>query len=195
MVSGYAIPKLVFLAFLSYILGSVPFSYIIPKLVKGKDIRNYGSGNVGTSNVTRVLGAKYGAFALLGDVGKGALATALVMQLNFPLYLGSFAVLGHISSPFLNFSGGKGVATSIGIIGVFSWKTGLILAGTWFLTLALWRIASVSSLTTLASSPIFIWVFGKPAVLFYSTLGIAVLAFFTHRKNIVRLLSGEENKI
>lgn len=195
MVSGYAIPKLVFLAFISYILGSIPFSYIVPKLFKGKDIRNHGSGNVGTSNVTRVLGAKYGAFALLGDVGKGALATALAMQLNFPLYLGSFAVLGHIFSPFLNFSGGKGVATSIGIIGVFSWKTGLIIAGTWFLTLAIWRIASVSSLTALASSPIYVWVFGKPPALFYSTLGIAALAFFTHRKNIARLLSGEENKI
>lgn len=195
MAAHYSIQKLILLGLASYLLGSIPFSFLISKIFKGKDIRNYGSGNVGASNVTRALGPKYGAAALTGDVGKGVLAAILVLQLNSPLYLGAFAILGHIFSPFLNFSGGKGVATSIGVISVFSWKTGLILGAIWLLTLAAWKIASLSSLTALSCSPLFIWIFGEYGSLFYSTIGIALLAFITHRNNIARLLTGEENKI
>ena len=195
MVLDYAIQKLFLLALSSYLIGAIPFSFLISKIFGGKDIRNYGSGNVGASNVARVIGVRYGVFALLADVGKGALATILMMQFNLPLFIGGFAVLGHIFSPFLKFSGGKGVATSIGVIAVFSWKTGLALGAIWLITLAIWKIASLSSLTALTSSPLLIWIFGKKGPLFYTTIGIALLAYLTHRENISRLIAGKENKI
>ncbi len=187
--------KYVAFALLAYILGSIPFSYIIPRVTKGIDIREHGSGNVGSSNVSRVCGKGAGIVALSFDVGKGAAAVFLCSIAGTPLILGCFAILGHITTPFLKFSGGKGIATSIGVFAMFSWKVGLIVAGIWIIVTVLWRIAAISSLLAVSAAPPLFLLFSGEKMVLYASVGIALLAFFTHRENIKRLIGGEENKI
>ncbi|MFP4646985.1 MAG: glycerol-3-phosphate 1-O-acyltransferase PlsY [Candidatus Acetothermia bacterium] len=183
------------MACVSYLIGSIPFSYLIPKVTRGKDIRDHGSGNIGASNVSRVCGVQYGLAALVLDVGKGAAAAGLAGLLGFPQVLGAAAILGHISTPFLGFSGGKGVATSIGVIAVFSWQTGLIAAGIWITLLALTRTASVSSIGALGLAPVVLRVLGIGDLRLWLTIGIFALIIFTHRENIARIIRGEEKTV
>lgn len=114
-----------------YLVGSIPFSFLIARLFKGVDIRQHGSGNVGATNVTRVVGRLPGALALLLDMGKGASATFLTQLYAVPIALAGLAVIGHNWSAFLKFRGGKGVATSMGILLVLSWPAFLITLGIW----------------------------------------------------------------
>ncbi|MBS3812716.1 MAG: glycerol-3-phosphate 1-O-acyltransferase PlsY [Candidatus Acetothermia bacterium] len=177
----------------AYLIGAIPFSYIVPRVFARKDIREYGSGNPGASNVARECGKTYGAASLLLDAGKGVVAVFLVAQLQAPLAIGISAVLGHVTSPFLNFSGGKGVATYLGCIFYISWPAGLIFAGVWTGALLIWNYAGLSSLLAVLTVPVTFFFCQLSVTLVWASVGSVALIYFTHRGNIRRIVEGEEN--
>lgn len=179
-----------------YLLGSIPFAYVITQAFGLGDIREVGSGNVGATNVLRTGNRYAAALTLLGDVGKGV-AAVLIARLwgDVPALIAALgAFTGHIFPIWLNFKGGKGVATCAGIIFALTWKVGLLLLATWLVVALVTRISSLAALVAAAAAPIFMWFFATPTY----ALGTAILAalvFVTHRENIARLLKGEEPKI
>jgi glycerol-3-phosphate acyltransferase PlsY len=191
----------------AYILGSVPSAVWIGKRFYGVDVREHGSRNAGATNTLRVLGAKAAIPVFAIDVAKGYAAVALSFLADYPdaspqLYnlrfaLTAAAVLGHIFPLFARFKGGKGVATLAGaVLGVYSPAVLLCLA-TFAVVFVLTRYVSMSSMTAGVALPLYtVFVFGEtyvPLVVF--CCAVAVLLIFTHRKNIKRLLRGEENRI
>ena len=183
---------------LAFIFGSIPFGYVIGKL-KGVDVRQHGSGNIGATNVSRVLGKKYGALVLFLDALKGALPVLILKILELPLEYqvlsGFFAILGHCFSPFLKFKGGKGVATGLGVFLVVSPKITLVAFFIFLLVFFLTRYVSLSSITAALSYPVIFRLFGKPSD--FTSLLIFLTAFVVvgkHYQNIVRLLKGEEKR-
>ncbi|GAB6075991.1 glycerol-3-phosphate 1-O-acyltransferase PlsY [Desulfurobacterium crinifex] len=183
---------------LAFIFGSIPFGYVIGKL-KGVDVRQHGSGNIGATNVSRVLGKKYGALVLFLDALKGSLPVLILKILNYPLeyqvLAGFFAILGHCFSPFLKFKGGKGVATGLGVFLVVSPKITLITFFIFLLVFFLTRYVSLSSITAALSYPVIFKLFGKPSD--FTSLLIFLTAFVVvgkHYQNIIRLLKGEEKR-
>lgn len=188
--------SLLFLASLAaYLIGAIPFSYVIPRVLLNTDIRQHGSGNPGASNVSRVCGKGYGALALILDVGKGALAAFLVQQVGLSPLVGFLSILGHILNPFLGFSGGKGVATSFGVVSFVFWPAGVVFAAIWALVFLVWNIAGLSSLMAISSVPLVFYLFTGPDPLFWAALALVLLIFFTHRGNLARLIKGEERKV
>jgi acyl phosphate:glycerol-3-phosphate acyltransferase len=200
----------------AYLLGSFPTGYIAAKQLKGIDIRQVGSGSTGATNVLRTLGKGPGAFVLLVDCLKGVLAIALVYWLfsfapiqnlipstvDISLWQpwmitlsGLFAILGHSKSIFLGFSGGKSVATSLGILLAMNWQVGLATAGVFALVIAISRIVSLSSISGAIAVPILMLVLHQPLpyILFGFAGGLYVI--LRHRANIERLLAGVEPKI
>lgn len=205
---------------LSYLIGSIPSSMLIARYVKGIDIRQYGSGNAGGTNVWRVIGWKYGILVILLDALKGILAVVLVARLhygNFPfnnitpfddftlvqIIAGTSAVLGHIWSVFANFKGGKGIATGMGILIVIVTIDLLVALGVFFIVVAVSRYVSLGSMLATISIPLTMIirenVFNAHVSSYYTLLpfliALTVVIIFTHRKNIVRLINGSENKI
>ncbi|AFZ23706.1 acyl-phosphate glycerol-3-phosphate acyltransferase [Cylindrospermum stagnale PCC 7417] len=200
----------------AYLLGSFPTGYIAVKQLKGIDIREVGSGSTGATNVLRTLGKGPGALVLLVDCLKGVLAIALVYWLfNFApsqnlilptvdvalwkpwlvISAGSAAIIGHSKSIFLGFSGGKSVATGVGILLAMSWQVGLATVGVFAAVVAISRIVSLSSIAGAIAVPIFmiIWRQPLPYILFGAVGGLYVI--LRHRSNIERLLAGTEPKI
>lgn len=180
-----------------YLVGSLPFSYLVARL-KRIDIRQHGSGNVGATNVTRVVGVGYGVLALIGDVGKGIVAAWLVGALSVPLWLSGLAVVGHNWSIWLRFSGGKGVATTIGLLLVFSWPTLLMTVALWVVTVLLTRYVAVGSMVALLSVPFVLYFFEAPSVDWelvglFGALGL--MTVWQHRSNIQRIMRGEESRV
>ncbi|MFQ6118128.1 MAG: glycerol-3-phosphate 1-O-acyltransferase PlsY [Candidatus Bipolaricaulia bacterium] len=178
-------------AIIFYALGAIPFSYLIVRLVKGVDIRDYGSGNVGATNVGRVLGWRYHLLALALDLGKGLAAAALALHWDLPILLAGLAVVGHDWSIFLRFSGGKGVATSLGVLAVLSWPALLIALAIWGLLAWRTRFVSIASMGALLYAPLFIWLFNRDLWATVLMLALALLAIYRHRGNIARLRRGE----
>ncbi|MBQ8800305.1 MAG: glycerol-3-phosphate 1-O-acyltransferase PlsY [Lachnospiraceae bacterium] len=189
---------------LGYAIGCISTGYIVGKAQK-VDIRKYGSGNVGTTNALRTLGKKAALITLLGDVLKCAIPVILIKYVFFKelpetdllgLYTALGAVLGHTFPFYLKFKGGKGIAVLVGTILTFDWRIFLICVATFFLILALTRFVSLGSLVM--EVEFVIWVAltrpGDWHMLALSAV-FAVLAFYTHRENIKRLLHGTENKI
>lgn len=189
---------------LGYAFGCISTGYIVGKTQK-VDIRKYGSGNVGTTNALRTLGKKAALITLLGDVIKCALPVVLIKFVVFKempetdllgLYTALGAVLGHTFPFYLKFKGGKGIAVLVGTILTFDWRIFLICVGTFFLILALTRFVSLGSL--IMETEFVIWVAltrpGEWHMLALSSV-FAILAFYTHRENIKRLIHGTENKI
>ncbi|MFN6558361.1 MAG: glycerol-3-phosphate 1-O-acyltransferase PlsY [Nostoc sp. ChiSLP01] len=200
----------------AYLLGSFPTGYIAVKQLKGIDIREVGSGSTGATNVLRTLGKGPGAFVLMLDSLKGVLAIALVYWLfNFAasqniipptvdvklwqpwisILVGLAAILGHSKSIFLGFSGGKSVATSLGILLAMNWQVGLATAGVFAVVVAISRIVSLSSIAGAIAVSIFMLLLHQP--LPYILFGIAggLYVIFRHRSNIERLIAGTEPKI
>jgi len=200
----------------AYLLGSFPTGYIAVKQLKGIDIREVGSGSTGATNVLRTLGKGPGAFVLGIDCLKGVLAIALVYALfNFAAsqnfipqtvdvklwqpwmvtLVGLAAILGHSKSIFLGFTGGKSVATSLGILLAMSWQVGLATLGVFAVVVAISRIVSLSSIAGAIAVTIFMVVFQQPLpyILFGILGGLYVIV--RHRSNIERLLAGTEPKI
>ena len=189
----------VFYVLIAFFLGSLPFGHWLA-LARGVDLREQGSGNTGATNVGRVLGKKWGIFVFVLDLGKGWIAVALAKSVgNLPetwsVTVGVFAVLGHVFSPWLGFRGGKGVATSAGIlIGLAPWVA-LGVALVWFLTFQMSRTVSVASLCAATAFPLFVfWLMPEQKVFQWISIGMTVLVWFRHRDNLKRLFQGKENR-
>ncbi len=185
---------------LSYLLGAVPSSYLAGRLGRGLDLREHGSGNLGATNAFRVLGWRLALPVLVFDVFKGWFPTSF-----FPLWDGSrdrawiaayavAAVVGHVFSMYVGFRGGKGVATSAGVLlALAPWA---VLAGlvVWLAVIALTRIVSLASIIAAVAVPLVVWIQrGDPVVLTLCS-GLALFVIFAHRTNIRRLLRGEEHR-
>lgn len=190
---------------LSYLLGSLPTAYIIGKL-KNIDIRKVGSGNVGATNTARILGKKWAILVLAVDIAKGLASIIIARRLlpnadshgGYILMAGLFSVLGHIFPVWLNFKGGKGVATICGLVIALSPFQAIIAFLIFIITLYLSRFVSLSSLLGAISLPVtwfFFFNFEQAPLLFYFFATLAFIISVMHVKNIKRLLSGTESKI
>jgi acyl phosphate:glycerol-3-phosphate acyltransferase len=183
----------------AYLLGSVPFGLLIARLQGGVDLRRMGSGNIGATNVLRVVGKGAAALTLVGDIGKGALAVAIGRTLGVsPTVLAMTAlavVVGHLLPVFLGFRGGKGFATTLGAVLAAMPAVGVLLLLIWIAVAAIWRYSSLAALVAAASLPVLTWLLdGRPEmVILGGTLFFLVL--LRHRDNISRLWRGTEGKI
>lgn len=205
----------VIIAIIAYLIGSINFSILISKKKAGYDIRQKGSGNAGTTNMLRNLGKKYAAITLICDVLKGVVAIGIAIiagnilgDTNKALLVqiaGVAVVIGHTFPIFFGFKGGKGVATSLGILLMTNWQLGLICLIFALVLMALTRVVSMGSIAAAILYPILTLFVGGGHYIVESTgLGngyfiysviLAVIVIFNHRENIKRILSGTENKI
>jgi glycerol-3-phosphate acyltransferase PlsY len=185
----------------AFLIGSIPFGYLVGRFAYRTDLRKHGSGNIGAMNALRTLGTKGAVVVLLLDAAKGALPVLLVDALGYGAGVlvcvaAACAVLGHCFSPWLGWKGGKGVATAFGAIFALCWPAGLVCVGAWLLgALVVTRYSSVGSMLAMIVSPFALYFFTRS---FYPTLFGVFLAFlvaWTHRKNIVRLRTGTEGPI
>jgi glycerol-3-phosphate acyltransferase PlsY len=179
-----------------YALGSIPFAYLVTRLFGLGDIRNVGSGNVGTTNVLRTGNKLAAALTLVGDVGKGIVAVLIAKEFgDWPAMAAALgAFVGHIFPVWLSFKGGKGVATYLGILAALNLPVALITAATWIITALVARISSLSALVAAALSPLYMLLIG-PAAYAIGAAILAALIFVTHRENIARLMAGTEPRI
>ena len=212
--------NLIVVVVLAYLVGSIPSSIIVSKLVRGIDIRNYGSGNAGGTNVFRVLGWKWGVLVILFDALKGAIAVVVIARLyldSFPfanmtpfddftlvqIICGMAAVIGHIWTVFAGFKGGKGIATALGFLITIITVDMLLALIVFTLTVTLSRYISLGSILAAISVPLILIVrenIFSVNIPGYNTIlpfiiGVVLLVIFTHRKNIDRLIKGSESKI
>jgi glycerol-3-phosphate acyltransferase PlsY len=228
---------------LAFLLGSIPFGLFISRS-QGIDIRKHGSGNIGATNVLRVMGKKYGIFCLILDALKGFIPTVLAMTLigfhgkipalaikpllahaylfdaadqwkaqSLQVLTGLLSILGHNYSPWVGFKGGKGIATSAGVIIAFAPAAIVVLLAIWLLVFFITRYVSLASIIAAAALPVIVFLGGsahhvdgdknKPTLfeaglwnkpLFVFSVVIAVLAIWKHRANIQRLMAGTENR-
>nr|QGT49822.1 glycerol-3-phosphate acyltransferase 2 [uncultured Candidatus Melainabacteria bacterium] len=187
----------------SYLVGSIPTGYIIVKLFTGQDIRTIGSGSTGATNVKRVMGKKWFFIVMFLDALKGALpvvltalfATALAEYGVLPVIAAICAILGHSKSVFLEFTGGKSVATGVGTLMALNWQAGLIIAVVWGVVTWVSKYVSLGSIVALALSPLIMWFLNAPvAYIIYAVLA-AVYVIYLHRENVKRLKEGCENKV
>ena len=192
---------------IAYLLGSIPFGLLAGKM-KGLDIRQHGSGNIGTTNVFRVCGKSLGIVVFMLDVLKGIVPVLIAKQAvqdpNVgeglqPILAGVFAILGHNFPVWLKFKGGKGIATSAGVLGGLLPWTLLVAVITWIGFFIATRYVSVASILAAVSLPITTAVLtyrsdGLPTAYLVFTLIIALLAIWRHRSNIQRLRAGKENR-
>ncbi len=181
-----------------YLIGSIPVSYLVARYWKGIDIRRYGSGNVGATNVWRSAGPAAGLAALFGDMAKGALAVILARHFGGPalVVLSGMAVLaGHSWPVFLGFRGGKLIATGAGIFAAISLPVVALAGIIWFAAVGITRYVSVGSIAGIISVPLLMLVFHLESA--YLALGVFTAAFavYKHIPNIKRLAAGTEPKI
>ncbi|MCS7203823.1 MAG: glycerol-3-phosphate 1-O-acyltransferase PlsY [Thermodesulfovibrio sp.] len=187
------IPLVIF----SFVFGSIPWGYIIGK-TKGVDLRKLGSGNIGTTNVMRVLGKKEALLTLTLDMFKGFLPVFLVKFTPYGenLYLvaatGLAAIIGHCFTPFLKFKGGKGVATSIGVMLAFAPLIALITIFIWILTFKISKVSSLSALLSFSLIPLNLYMLSYPKEILHFSLVLLILIYIKHIQNIKRLIRGEE---
>ena len=187
---------IVYVFIYSYFLGSVPFGLIITKIFLGKDIRNLGSGNIGTTNVLRTGNKSLAAATLLFDVLKGYVSILISYKyFNELIYLSALiCFIGHIFPVWLKFKGGKGVATYLGIILGISFMLGLIFGVAWIIIAIIFRYSSLSSI--LGSMIVCIYsIFTSNEIQTYFLFIIFVIIVFTHKENIIRLKGSKESKI
>jgi acyl phosphate:glycerol-3-phosphate acyltransferase len=186
---------------ISYLIGSLPFGLWIG-LLKGVDIRTLGSKNIGTTNVLRILGVGPGILVFVLDTAKGMagiyLAEWRVVPFHFVIVIGLAAILGHSFSPVLRFKGGKGVATSLGVLIGLTWPVALLTFLLWGIITLVTRYVSLASITAAVSLPILVLLLEhteKRTPLLLVVCVIAALVIIKHRSNIARLLAGTEAKI
>ena len=183
----------------AYLIGSVSSAIVICRLMGLPDPRNQGSGNPGATNVMRIGGKKAAGITLLGDMLKGLIPVYGVNLLGGPIELlaatGLAAFMGHLYPVFFGFKGGKGVATSIGVLLGFSWLLGLAFIATWLLIYKVGKISSLSALIASVLSPLYAWlIVGNPVLVAAAALMAAIL-LWRHKSNIQRLLDGAEKTI
>ena len=179
---------------ISYLVGSVPFGFILTKFFLKKDIRDIGSGNIGATNVLRTGNKLIGYLTLILDIFKAAIPV-IYIKLNFPdlLYISSLTIfLGHVFPIWLKFRGGKGVATYVGILFSINLFLGFIFCISWLLVFFLSKYSSLSSLVASFCIPLYLIFTNGEQIIFFVIL--FVLIFYTHRENIKRLKNKEESK-
>ncbi|MEO0702306.1 MAG: glycerol-3-phosphate 1-O-acyltransferase PlsY [Pseudomonadota bacterium] len=188
---------LIAVAVAAYLLGSVPFGVVMARLFGLGDLRSVGSGNIGATNVLRT-GNKLAAFlTLILDAGKGGIAVLLARAAvgEDPAQVaGLCAFLGHLFPIWLQFKGGKGVATFLGTLLALAWPVGLAACATWLVTALIFRISSLSALAAAALSVLWAFLLGFPQMIVL-TLALAVLVFVRHGANIKRIAAGTEPRI
>jgi acyl phosphate:glycerol-3-phosphate acyltransferase len=192
---------------IAYLLGAIPTGYLCGKILKGIDIRQHGSKNMGATNVFRVLGKGPGIAVLLIDIAKGIIPVTVVanaLGLGDPLVLvliGAVSVAGHNWTVFLGFKGGKGVATSLGvIIGLAIQISGIrpvlfLTVGIWLVLFLLFGYVSLASMIAAVALPILMVSFNAPFPIIILSMLLCVFIVIRHRSNLSRLLKGQENRI
>lgn len=206
--------KLGIIAILSYLLGSLNFGVILSNTVKKEDVRDSGSGNAGTTNMMRTYGKTLGLLTIAGDILKVMVAIWIAFKImdveelkvtldnasDYPQvvlksFAGLFAVLGHIFPCFFKFKGGKGVATSGGMVIIIDWRIALILLIIFALTLLITKYVSLGSILMAVFYPVFIGIFYKDIILVLIATVFTIIVVVAHRENVKRLINHTENKI
>ena len=193
----------IFMAIIAYLLGSINTSIIVGKKMAGVDIRKSGSGNAGATNALRTLGKKAGAIVLIGDILKAVVAILIAILISkitkaddeviLKQIAGFFVVLGHNFPIFYGFKGGKGIATSLGVILLINVKIGLICLVFALIIMVITRMVSLGSVLAAILFPVLALVLDTKYFIF--SLILALLVIFKHRSNIKRILEGQENKL
>lgn len=190
---------------IAFLMGSLPTGYLVAR-AKGINIREVGSGNIGATNVTRALGKGWGAFVLLVDALKGFLPVFFVKWYfsglptgqfyTLMVLTGVFAVAGHVFTPFLGFKGGKGIATTLGMLLALAPKLALAMLVVWVLAFLITRVSSIGALSAAVLLPFIAWFFYRntsvTGIMTSFAAFMTVFILFTHRENIKRLYRGEE---
>lgn len=181
---------------LAYLVGSIPFGLILTRLAGLGDIRRIGSGNIGATNVLRTGSKKLAALVLVLDALKGAVPVLIAWRFgpDMALIAGGAAVIGHVAPLWLAFKGGKGVATTLGVLYAIHWPLGLIACGVWLVVAFAFRYSSLAALIALASAPGFALLLDEPQTAWLAGL-LAVIVIVKHWANILRLIKGTESKI
>lgn len=196
------------LIIVAYLLGSIPFTYIIGRIFFGKDIRQFGSGNIGGANAMRIFGKKYGIVGGALDILKGTIVIIIAQQVldsqNYEFstlsediviaLVGFFVVFGHCFSIYLKFSGGKGAATTAGTLIALDLMTFFILLIIWIIIVGSTRFTSLGNLLAVIIIPLMFDNRMDSGAYLYFGIGVTFLFYYKHRTNIVRLLGGEERK-
>jgi len=183
---------------LAYLAGSIPFGVVVGKVFYGVDVREHGSGNVGTTNVFRVLGKKAGAVVMVLDILKGYIPAAIAAALFTPwaaIFIAAAPVVGHMYSIFLKGRGGKGIATGAGVVLALVPLAFIIIFATWIALILLTRFVSVASLVAAVLVPVLTIAFDEPLPYQIAGVLVALLVWWAHRGNIQRLLAGEEHRV
>ena len=189
----------------AYSLGSIPFGFLVVKAFGGADIRSVGSGNIGAANVTRNAGPIAGALTLLLDAAKGSFAVWLAghwtgWNIRWMMLGAIFAVIGHVFPVWLQFRGGKGVATGLGVFILICWQAVVAAVVLWLIVVVFWRYSSLGSIAAAAAMPVLVYILYAPGhapseLVSLGTILIAVLILAKHRSNIERLIAGEEPRL
>jgi len=199
-------PKILLGIFVSYLIGSIPTAYIFGRLLKGIDIRKFGSGNVGATNAMRILGKGPGILVLFLDILKGLFPVVFLGDMLgagelLRIILGVSCISGHNWTVFLNFKGGKGVASTFGVLLGLAFKIPglrivfILMVLTWFLVFVLSRIVSLASVLSAALLPVYTILFKQSRVLTVSSIILSVFLILRHKSNLKRILSGEEKRL
>ena len=186
--------EVIIVAITSYLMGSIPFGFILTKIFLKKDIRGIGSGNIGATNALRTGNKSLGYGTLLLDVLK-AIIPVIYTKLNYPDYIfvtSMFVFIGHVFPLWLKFKGGKGVAPYVGILFSINLIYGIIFVSIWIITFLISKYSSLASLIASFTIPIYLLFFNNENLIFFSIM--FVLIFYTHRENVKRLKNKEENK-
>ncbi len=187
--------ELFIISLVSYLIGSIPFGFLLTKIFLNKDIRNIGSGNIGATNALRTGNKKIGFSTLILDILKAAI-TIIFVKFNYSefIFISSLCVfLGHVFPIWLKFKGGKGVATYVGILFSINLTYGLIFIIIWLIVFFIFKYSSLSSIIASLSIPLYLFIFLNSLNLFFFLI-MLILIFFTHRENIKRLINKEESK-
>ena len=186
--------EIIVISILSYLMGSIPFGFILTKIFLKKDIRDIGSGNIGATNALRTGNKSLGYGTLLLDVLK-AIIPVIYTKLNYPDYIfitSMFVFIGHVFPLWLKFKGGKGVAPYVGILFSINLIYGIVFVSIWIITFLISKYSSLASLIASFTIPIYLLFFNNENLIFFSIM--FVLIFYTHRENVKRLKNKEENK-
>lgn len=194
--------KIILVLLFCYLIGAVPFAFILTRLITGKDVRQFGSGNVGATNATRVMGLKFGIVVAIADILKGFFAVFVAQLLlpgNLPEYFllmaAIMAIIGHNWSIFLKFSGGRGVAATFGVLLKLFPLSFIIFTIIWLTIVVLTRYVSLASISAAISVPLSVYLLKGN---YYNFIFALILAFFViirHQSNIRRLIHGRENRM
>jgi glycerol-3-phosphate acyltransferase PlsY len=194
----YQLTLAVVLAACGYLIGSIPFGLLVGKLFHGIDVRDYGSGNIGTANTYRILGFRAGSLVLLCDTAKGfvpAFAASLLLPPWLTVLVAVTPVVGHMRSIFLGFTGGKGVATASGIILALMWPIFVIVYALWLVIILVTRYVSIASIAAALTFSVLTFVFDEPVAYRVSAVAMTVVVIWAHRANVGRLLRGTETRV